>query len=195
MNKVQKTKSVLTENAPLSTVIGVVRDGEIVAAVIRKLDGEGGLYALNTRDGSFEITGRDRIDVASADHAKGAVWCGEHGDWKMITPSGAVYCRACSRTYLKKWNADKKANGGTTAKTPEERQAEREARESARREAAAVERATRLTESMRLKKRTAAAHARAAFAEGGYDAARKVAIAYLTDEELTEALAGLEVSV
>lgn len=193
MSKVQKTKNVLVENAPQGETIGVVRDGEIVAAVIRKIDGEGNLYALNTREGSYEVTGRDRIDIASADHAKGAVWCGEHSGWKHVTPSGALYCRACSREYLRKWNAEKKANGGTVAKTAEERQAEREKREAARREAAAVERATRLTEQMRLKRMTAAAHARAAFAEGGYDAARKVAIAYLTDEQLSEALSDLMV--
>lgn len=180
------SKTVYVENATRDETIAVRIDSDWRAAVIRKLDDN--LYAINTRKGSREATGRERLEVGPASRATDAAWCKAHEHYKIVTPSGALYCRACSRTYLKDWSAKKRA-GEITSKTPEQRAAEREAKQDDMKKQAAEQRAAALQKHMEQGLRRTEAFFLDSARKHGEAAARSTYSRYLTDERMDALLA------
>ena len=175
-------RTIFAENAPLDTTVAYSKDGDFIAATIRSIGG--GLYAINTRKGSYEVTGRTKVTIDDASKARDAKACKEHG-MKLVTPSGALYCRPCSVAYIKERNA-KVRTGEIVSMTPEERAAKAKARQEALVAQAAQERATRLTESVKQGIRRTEAFFVDCARKNGREYAMSVYGRYLSDERMIE---------
>lgn len=178
----KKVSDIYIENATRDVTIAYERGNDIVAAVVRKIDDN--LYVINTRKGSYEMTGRTRISVGEAGAARDAVWCAAHGAWKHVTPSGALYCRGCSREYIKKRNAAVKDGSWEkqARKSKEERQQEFEERRAAERVAA-------MEKSLAQAKRRTEAFFLDSVKKYGVTTAKTTYGRYLSDEDMDALLA------
>lgn len=180
------TESIYTENAPLDQPVAYrTSEGEWRVAVIRKDKHTHGVYVLNMRKASIELLPRDRITIdPNPGKSVDGVWCKAHEVYKIVTPSGALYCRACSREYMKRYVGPNRI----AKKTPEERAADREARQQAIREAAAAEKAARLQAAVDAGIRRTEAFFLAAVKQHGAEDPRTRAVygRYLTNERMDQ---------
>lgn len=183
-------RTIFAENAPLDQTVAYSKDGDFIAATIRSIGG--GLYAINTRKGSYEVTARTKVTIDDASKARDAKACKEHGT-KLVTPSGALYCRPCSVAYIKERNAKVRA-GEIVSMTPEERAAKAKARQEALVAEAAQQRVERLMESAKQGIRRTEAFFVDCARKNGAAYAMSVYGRYLTDERM-DALVAEQVEV
>lgn len=186
-------KTMFVENAPLDTPVAFkTSEGEWRVAVVRKDKHTAGVFIVNMRHASIELLPRDRVELdPNPSKSVDAVWCKAHETYKIVTPSGALYCRACSREYMKRYVGVPKTERKT--KTAEERAAEREARQQAIRDKAAAEKADRLQAIVEAGiRRTEAFFLGAVRHYGANDpTTRSIYGRYLTDERMDELVADL----
>lgn len=180
-----KGREMYAENLPVGEPFALLKnDGNedvwVLAQARRELPS---VVLISTRKGNMELPLRERVTIDNVSRAKDALWCKHHDCWKIVSPSGEAYCKACKKENLKRWAAAKRAEKQGGEFVPRESREQRDERIKA---AAMREKMERLAEVQAAGIRRTEAFFADAVKRDGNDRSRVVYSRYLTDERMDE---------